>query len=282
MSYTAQEVLQFVRDNDVKFARMAFCDLVGTQKHFAVMTDQLESAFEHGVALRPSSLVGYSDMVKTDLLLRPDPATLKVLPWRRSRAASWRFYCNISYRDGHAVFSASRADIAKGRRPLHPVCCCAAPSARNVSFTSSGRTKTAIPRAFRTTTAAIWTSTARPRRKLSAGRFASALRIWASSPKRPHHENGRARTKSISAQRRFERSHNFLTFKTVVKRPHLPPERPVRLVMPKPIPEKFGNGLHVNFSLYRERTASTLLGHNAEDQLISQQFMRACLSAPPK
>jgi L-glutamine synthetase (EC 6.3.1.2) len=34
MDYTRNEVLQFVSENDVKFIRMAFCDIFGTQKTF--------------------------------------------------------------------------------------------------------------------------------------------------------------------------------------------------------------------------------------------------------
>ena len=32
--YTVQEVLQFVEENDVKFIRLAFCDLFGTLKKY--------------------------------------------------------------------------------------------------------------------------------------------------------------------------------------------------------------------------------------------------------
>ena len=34
MDYTQKEVLQFVRENDVKFVRLAFCDIFGVLKKF--------------------------------------------------------------------------------------------------------------------------------------------------------------------------------------------------------------------------------------------------------
>lgn len=53
LSDTAREVLDFVRENDVKFVRLAFCDLFGRPKNIAVMADQLPRAFEQGIPLTP-------------------------------------------------------------------------------------------------------------------------------------------------------------------------------------------------------------------------------------
>ncbi|MDF2858799.1 MAG: L-glutamine synthetase, partial [Neobacillus sp.] len=36
MTYTMKEVLQFVKENDVKFIRLAFCDLLGVQKNISI------------------------------------------------------------------------------------------------------------------------------------------------------------------------------------------------------------------------------------------------------
>ena len=40
MNTTADDVLQFVRENDVKFIRLAFCDPFGTQKNMAILPDE--------------------------------------------------------------------------------------------------------------------------------------------------------------------------------------------------------------------------------------------------
>ena len=44
MKYKASEVLQFVAENDVKFIRLAFCDIFGTQKNISILPEKLESA----------------------------------------------------------------------------------------------------------------------------------------------------------------------------------------------------------------------------------------------
>ena len=81
-SNAIREVLEFVKQNDVKFIRLAFCDIFGTQKNISIMPDELERAFKEGVSFDASAIKGFGDVVNSDLLLFPDPSTLNVLPWR--------------------------------------------------------------------------------------------------------------------------------------------------------------------------------------------------------
>ena len=41
MNYSKEEVLQYVREDDVKFIRLAFCDVFGRQKNISIMPDEL-------------------------------------------------------------------------------------------------------------------------------------------------------------------------------------------------------------------------------------------------
>ena len=43
------DILEFVEENDVKFIRLAFCDLYGNQKNISIMPSELKSAFEDGI-----------------------------------------------------------------------------------------------------------------------------------------------------------------------------------------------------------------------------------------
>ena len=56
MSYAIREVLEFVKQNDVKFIRLAFCDIFGTQKNISIMPDELERAFKEGVSFDASAI----------------------------------------------------------------------------------------------------------------------------------------------------------------------------------------------------------------------------------
>ena len=46
MDTTMSEVVQFIQENDVKFIRLAFCDIFGNQKNIAIMPTELERAFD--------------------------------------------------------------------------------------------------------------------------------------------------------------------------------------------------------------------------------------------
>ena len=80
MKFTEQEVLQFVEENDVKFVKLAFCDLLGRQKNLSVVSQELPSVFEKGKLFFTTVVRGFSHA--GDLLLFPDPKSLTVLPWR--------------------------------------------------------------------------------------------------------------------------------------------------------------------------------------------------------
>ncbi|MGB4141223.1 MAG: glutamine synthetase, partial [Limnochordia bacterium] len=56
MDTTASEVLQFVKESDVKFIRLGFCDLFGFQKNIAIMPGELLAAFEHGISFDASAV----------------------------------------------------------------------------------------------------------------------------------------------------------------------------------------------------------------------------------
>ena len=75
MKYSAQEVMQYIREEDVKFIRLAFCDIYGRQKNISVMPSELKRAFGCGIAIDASAIAGFGGEVHSDLFLHPDPAT---------------------------------------------------------------------------------------------------------------------------------------------------------------------------------------------------------------
>lgn len=100
MKYSAQEVLQYVLEEDVKFIRLAFCDVFGKQKNISIMPDELERAFGYGIAIDASAIAGFGGDVHSDLFLHPDPSTLTVLPWRPEHGRVVRMLCDVAYPDG--------------------------------------------------------------------------------------------------------------------------------------------------------------------------------------
>ena len=100
MKYTSEEVMEYVREEDVKFIRLAFCDVFGRQRNIAVMADELKRAFDAGIAFDASAIDGFGGEVRSDLFLHPDPSTLRQLPWRPQHGGVAHMFCDISYPDG--------------------------------------------------------------------------------------------------------------------------------------------------------------------------------------
>ena len=108
MKYTPQEVMQYIEEEDVKFIRLAFCDVFGRPRNISIMPHELERAFKYGIAIDGSAIAGFGDEVHSDLFLHPDPATISVLPWRPENGRVVRMFCSISHPDGSAFAHDSR------------------------------------------------------------------------------------------------------------------------------------------------------------------------------
>ena len=109
MKDSCKEVLNFVKENDVKFIRLAFCDNVGLQKNISLQPGELERAFESGIPFNAWELPGFHLPVGTKLLLRPDARTLSVLPWRPSSGRVIRLFCDLMNADGTPYGGDTRA-----------------------------------------------------------------------------------------------------------------------------------------------------------------------------
>jgi len=100
MKYTKDEVRDFIEQEDVKFIRLAFCDLNGKLKNMSISPAELDRAFSEGISFDAYAIEGFGNELVTDLVLHPIPATLNVLPWRQSQGKVVRMFCNIKYPDG--------------------------------------------------------------------------------------------------------------------------------------------------------------------------------------
>lgn len=113
MKYSAQEVMQFVSEEDVKFIRLAFCDVYGVQKNISIMPGELSRAFEQGIAFDASAIGSLGTLKTGDLFIRPDPSTLSVLPWRPDHGRVVRLFGSITYPDGRPFENDTRGLLIK-------------------------------------------------------------------------------------------------------------------------------------------------------------------------
>ena len=122
MKYSQQEIIQYVQEEDVKFIRLAFCDVFGKQKNISIMPDELQRAFSYGIAIDASAIDGFGDETHSDLFLHPEPDTLMPLPWRPEEGSVVRMFCHITHQDGTPFEYDSRALLEKAKQPLKRDC----------------------------------------------------------------------------------------------------------------------------------------------------------------
>ena len=248
MTNTVNEVLDFVKENDVQFIRLSFCDIFGVQKNIAIMADELEQAFENGISFDAHVIKGFKDVSDSDLLLFPDPVTLNVLPWRPGPGRVARFYCDIKNPDG-SIFSND------GRILLNN----AAAKADKMGFTCKVGTECEFY-LFKTndngepTLAPFDKGGYMDLLPLDKGEnirreICLTLAEMRLHPEKSHHEQGPGQNEiDFKFSNALEAADNLLTFKTVVK---AIAERNGLFAsfMPKPLIDAPGNGLHINLSL---------------------------------
>src|SRR5215813_475783 len=92
----AKEAIAYCEDNDVRFVRLWFTDLLGQLKSFSINTAELDDAFEGGMGFDGSSITGFNPIEESDMIAVPDPTTFAILPWRpEQQDAVARMFCDI-------------------------------------------------------------------------------------------------------------------------------------------------------------------------------------------
>ena len=100
MDKEKQNVLKMAKENDVKFIRLWFTDILGFLKGFAITVDELEGALEEGMGFDGSSIQGYARIDESDMIAKPDPKTFQIVPWRPKENAVARMFADILEPDG--------------------------------------------------------------------------------------------------------------------------------------------------------------------------------------
>ena len=101
-------VLRALEERDVRFVRLWFTDVLGFLKSVAVAPAELEGAFAEGIGFDGSAIEGFARVYESDMLLKPDPATFQILPWRGEGPSTARMFCDIEMPDGSPSYADPR------------------------------------------------------------------------------------------------------------------------------------------------------------------------------
>ncbi len=248
MKYTESEVLQFVRQEDVKFIRLAFCDIFGEQKNVAILPSELESAFKYGVAFDASAIRGFGGEVRSDLFLKPDPATLSAVPWRSDNGRVVRMFCDICYPDGSIFEGDSRHILRRAiteaeKKGLHFY------FGAEMEFYLFTLDENGVSTGMPHDRAGYMDIAPDDRGENVRRDICQTLSLMGIHPECSHHEEGPGQNEvDIRYSEPLSAADNAVTFKSVVKtisaRNGLCAD-----FSPKPLKDEPGSGLHINVSV---------------------------------
>ena len=101
-------MLRTIEERDIRFVRLWFTDVLGTLKSVAVAPAELEGAFEEGLGFDGSAIEGFSRVTESDMLVKPDPSSFQVLPWRGPPPGTARMFADILLPDGAPSYADPR------------------------------------------------------------------------------------------------------------------------------------------------------------------------------
>lgn len=112
-SYTREDIIRLVEEEDVGFIRLQFTDIFGTFKNVAITPAQLEKALDNQCMFDGSSIEGFARIEDSDMYLCPDLNTFEIFPWRPQQGKVARLICDIYKADGTPFESDPRYVLKK-------------------------------------------------------------------------------------------------------------------------------------------------------------------------
>ena len=112
-SYTREDVIRLVEEEDVEFIRLQFTDMFGNLKNIAITANQLEKALDNKCMFDGSAIDGFVGIEESDMYLYPDLSTLEIFPWRPQQGKVARMICDVHRPDGSPFYGDPRLVLKK-------------------------------------------------------------------------------------------------------------------------------------------------------------------------
>ncbi|HEX3027150.1 MAG TPA: type I glutamate--ammonia ligase [Clostridia bacterium] len=248
--YTREDILRIVQEEDVKFIRLQFTDILGTLKNVTITPGQLKKALDNQCMFDGSSIEGFVRIEESDMYLHPDIDTFSIFPWFSQNGRIARLICDIYLPDGSPFEGDPRYVLRKEMQKasklgftfnVGPEC----------EFFLFNTDEFGHPTTVTHDTAGYFDLGPSDlgescRRDICLNLEEMGFEIEAS-----HHEVAFAQHEiDFKYSDALSAADNLLTFKLVVKT-SAEANGLCATFMPKPITGRAGSGLHVNMSLFR-------------------------------
>ncbi|WP_062104999.1 type I glutamate--ammonia ligase [Bacillus niameyensis] len=93
--HTRENIMQLAKEQNVKFVRLQFTDILGTVKNVEIPISQLGKALDNKMMFDGSSIEGFVRIEESDMYLYPDLDTWVVFPWTAGKGKVARLICDV-------------------------------------------------------------------------------------------------------------------------------------------------------------------------------------------
>jgi len=106
-------LLELCRILNVRFLRLIFIDILGMPKNVEVPASQFDKAFDGEILFDGSSIAGFVRIEESDMLLKPDLGTFRVLPWGNPEARVAQIFCDVHRPNGEPFAGCPRGALKR-------------------------------------------------------------------------------------------------------------------------------------------------------------------------
>lgn len=99
-TFTKEDIRKFAEEENVRYLRLQFTDILGTIKNVEVPVSQLEKVLDNEMMFDGSSIEGFVRIEESDMYLHPDLDTWVIFPWTAGQGKVARLICDVYKTDG--------------------------------------------------------------------------------------------------------------------------------------------------------------------------------------
>ena len=118
VNYTVEDIKRIAKDENVRFLRLMFTDIMGTIKNVEVPVSQLNKVLENKMMFDGSSIEGFVRIEESDMYLYPDLSTWMIFPWESEHGKVARLICDIYNPDGTPFAGDPRGNLKRALKHL--------------------------------------------------------------------------------------------------------------------------------------------------------------------
>ncbi|MCK1994996.1 type I glutamate--ammonia ligase [Peribacillus muralis] len=111
--FTREDITRLAKEENVKYIRLQFTDILGTIKNVEIPVSQLEKALDNKMMFDGSSIEGFVRIEESDMYLYPDLNTWVIFPWTSEKGKVARLICDIYNTDGTPFDGDPRANLKR-------------------------------------------------------------------------------------------------------------------------------------------------------------------------